>query len=196
MAAGLVSTRWISSSGDHFQNRQSCPGESRICFITPPSCSQWEYMPNKTYIIGVTTFIKPLPVLGALFVCACTWLIWRGRRIFFSDHMYATNRDLADGVSSVTKSFVRLSADVSATEEHLTQCIEKVDEKLDRQKETYQSIKDQATEVNGTVRDLDQVMEAIKESLRKINEKMDSLYENQVQICTYIEYLAQWMDGC
>ncbi|KAF3333047.1 hypothetical protein FCM35_KLT02624 [Carex littledalei] len=52
-------------------------------------------------------------------------------RFKFSDLMYVTKRNMASAVSGMTKHLEQVSAAFASVKMHLTQCIERLDDKLD-----------------------------------------------------------------
>ncbi|AQK93122.1 Putative DUF1664 domain family protein [Zea mays] len=78
---------------------------------------------------GVSGLIVPAATVGAL---GYGYMWWKG--ISFSDLMYVTKRNMANAVSSMTKHLEQVQSSLAAAKRHLTQRIEKLDDKLDQQK--------------------------------------------------------------
>ncbi|PKU60375.1 hypothetical protein MA16_Dca028541 [Dendrobium catenatum] len=58
----------------------------------------------------------------------------------FSDVMFVTKRNMANAVANVSKQLEQLSTALTTTKRHLTQRLEKLDYKLDEQKESTEII--------------------------------------------------------
>ncbi|XP_072964254.1 uncharacterized protein [Typha angustifolia] len=139
---------------------------------------------------GVTALIIPAATLGAL---GYGYMWWKG--FSFSDLMYVTKRNMANAVSGMTKHLEQVSAALSATKRHLTQRIERLDDKLDEQKEISRLIRDEVTGAHLKITNMGSEISNIKQLVWDLDEKMNSMEEKQNFSCAGVMYLCQFIGG-
>ncbi|KAI0504001.1 hypothetical protein KFK09_014948 [Dendrobium nobile] len=113
----------------------------------------------------------------------------------FSDVMFVTKRNMANAVANVSKQLEQLSAALTTTKRHLTQRLEKLDYKLDEQKESTEII---MKEVHGVKTDLSQIgfdIQEIQYLLSGLEGKMELLESKQDATNLGISYLCQIAGG-
>ncbi|VAH15242.1 unnamed protein product [Triticum turgidum subsp. durum] len=117
---------------------------------------------------GVSGLIVPAATVGAL---GYGYMWWKG--ISFGDLMYVTKQNMANVVSSMTKHLEQVQSSLAAAKKHLTQRIEKLDDKLDQQKALSGQIKDDVTGARLKLENIGSEIKNIKELVWGLDEKMD-----------------------
>uniref|UniRef100_A0A8R7NY06 DUF1664 domain-containing protein n=1 Tax=Triticum urartu TaxID=4572 RepID=A0A8R7NY06_TRIUA len=107
---------------------------------------------------GVSGLIVPAATVGAL---GYGYMWWKG--ISFGDLMYVTKQNMANVVSSMTKHLEQVQSSLAAAKKHLTQRIEKLDDKLDQQKALSGQIKDDVTGARLKLENIGSEIKNIKE---------------------------------
>ncbi|KAL2519729.1 Protein of unknown function (DUF1664) [Abeliophyllum distichum] len=78
------------------------------------------------------------------------YIWWKGWKI--SDMMFATRRGLNDACSSVAKQLENVYSSISATKQHLSSRIDRVDSKIDECAENTAATKEEVSELRGDVK--------------------------------------------
>lgn len=138
---------------------------------------------------GVSGLIVPAATVGAL---GYGYMWWKG--ISFGDLMYVTKQNMANVVSSVTKHLEQVQSSLAAAKKHLTQRIEKLDDKLDQQKALSGQIKDDVTGARLKLENIGSEIKNIKELVWGLDEKMDSMEAKQNFSCAGVMYLCQFIE--
>ncbi|XP_020572682.1 uncharacterized protein LOC110019382 [Phalaenopsis equestris] len=134
---------------------------------------------------NLTTFLVPAATLGAL---GYGYMWWKG--LSFSDLMYVTKRNMANAVSNMTKHLEQVSNALAATKRHLTQRIEGLDGKLDEQKLISSEIKDEVTNVRGTLENIGFDLTSLQQIVFGIDGKMSVIEKKQAFLCAGILHLC------
>ncbi|CAM0957466.1 unnamed protein product [Alopecurus aequalis] len=138
---------------------------------------------------GVSGLILPAATVGAL---GYGYMWWKG--ISFADLMYVTKQNMATAVSSMTKHLEQVQTSLSAAKKHLTQRIQKLDDKLDQQKALSGQIKDDVTGARLKLENIGSEIKNIKELVWGLDEKMDSMEAKQNFSCAGVMYLCQFIE--
>jgi len=138
----------------------------------------------------VTALIVPAATVGAL---GYGYMWWKG--ISFSDLMYVTKRNMANAVSGMTKHLEQVSAALAAAKRHLTQRIERLDDKLDEQKEISGIIKKEVTDAHIKIVNIGTEINNIKQLVWGLDDKMNSMEGKQNFSCAGVMYLCQFIEG-
>ncbi|KQK07174.1 uncharacterized protein LOC100835843 [Brachypodium distachyon] len=138
---------------------------------------------------GVSGLIVPAATVGAL---GYGYMWWKG--ISFADLMYVTKQNMANVVSSMTKHLEQVQSSLAAAKKHLTQRIEKLDDKLDQQKALSGQIKDDVTGARLKLENIGSEIKNIKELVWGLDEKMDSMEAKQNFSCAGVMYLCQFIE--
>jgi len=138
---------------------------------------------------GVSGLIVPAATVGAL---GYGYMWWKG--ISFGDLMYVTKQNMANVVSSMTKHLEQVQISLAAAKKHLTQRIEKLDDKLDQQKALSGQIKDDVTGARLKLENIGSEIKNIKELVWGLDEKMDSMEAKQNFSCAGVMYLCQFIE--
>ncbi|KAH7441580.1 hypothetical protein KP509_03G044300 [Ceratopteris richardii] len=133
-----------------------------------------------------------MAVVGAAGYCYMWWKGWS-----LSDMMYVTKKNMANVVSSFTKQLEQVSAAVAAAKRQLSQRMEKLNDKLDEQKEVTGAIKFEVGEVREKLAemglDIDSVqrlVEGLGSKIDKIEGKQDLTNAGVVYLCHFVQGLA------
>ncbi|XP_039119949.1 uncharacterized protein LOC120256315 [Dioscorea cayenensis subsp. rotundata] len=135
---------------------------------------------------GLSSYIMPAAAVGAMGYCYMWWKGWS-----FSDVMFVTKRNMANAVSNVSKQLEQVSAALASTKRHLSHRLEKLDWKLDEQKETSKLI---MNEVDGVKTDLSQIgfdIESIQKMVLGLEGKIGVLEHKQDMTNAGVWYLCQ-----
>ncbi|XP_006654117.1 uncharacterized protein LOC102713358 [Oryza brachyantha] len=138
---------------------------------------------------GVSGLIVPAATVGAL---GYGYMWWKG--ISFADLMYVTKRNMANAVSSMTKHLEQVQTSLAAAKRHLTQRIEKLDDKLDQQKALSGQIRDDVTDARLKLENIGSEIKNIKQLVWGLDEKMDSMEAKQNFSCAGVMYLCQFIE--
>ncbi|CAL5096757.1 unnamed protein product [Urochloa decumbens] len=133
--------------------------------------------------------IVPAATVGAL---GYGYMWWKG--ISFSDLMYVTKRNMANAVSSMTKHLEQVQSSLAAAKRHLTQRIEKLDDKLDQQKALSGQIRDDVTDARLKLENIGSEIKNIKELVWGLDGKIDSMEAKQDFSCAGVMYLCQFIE--
>ncbi|CAD6334425.1 unnamed protein product [Miscanthus lutarioriparius] len=138
---------------------------------------------------GVSGLIVPAATVGAL---GYGYMWWKG--ISFADLMYVTKRNMANAVSSMTKHLEQVQSSLAAAKRHLTQRIEKLDDKLDQQKALSGQIRDDVTDARLKLENIGSEIKNIKELVWGLDGKIDSMEAKQDFSCAGVMYLCQFIE--
>ncbi|RCV16072.1 hypothetical protein SEVIR_3G110600v4 [Setaria viridis] len=138
---------------------------------------------------GVSGLLVPAATVGAL---GYGYMWWKG--ISFSDLMYVTKRNMANAVSSMTKHLEQVQSSLAAAKRHLTQRIEKLDDKLDQQKALSGQIRDDVTDARLKLENIGSEIKNIKELVWGLDGKIDSMEAKQDFSCAGVMYLCQFIE--
>lgn len=140
----------------------------------------------------LTSYIVPIAVVGA---AGCCYMWWKGWS--FSDIMYVTKRNMANAVSSFTQQLEQVSAAITSAKKHLTQRLEKLNFKLDEQKEVTGAIKSEVGEVRETLAQMgidigsvQRLVEGLGTTIDSIEGKQDLTNAGVVYLCHFVQGLA------
>uniref|UniRef100_A0A0E0PIC6 DUF1664 domain-containing protein n=1 Tax=Oryza rufipogon TaxID=4529 RepID=A0A0E0PIC6_ORYRU len=127
---------------------------------------------------GVSGLIVPAATVGAL---GYGYMWWKG--ISFADLMYVTKRNMANAVSSMTKHLEQVQTSLAAAKRHLTQRIERLDDKLDQQKALSGQIRDDVTDARLKLENIGSEIKNIKQLVWGLNFS-----------CAGVMYLCQFIE--
>ncbi|KAM0865651.1 hypothetical protein ACQ4PT_043147 [Festuca glaucescens] len=149
----------------------------------PPSIVRYE-SGNKV----LSALIVPAAAAG---VAGYAYMWWKG--ITFSSLMYVTKQNMANAVSSMTKHLEQVQTSLAAAKRHLTQRIQKVDDKLDKQKEISGKIRDEVTGAREKIQEIGEEFQTLKKLTSNMDVKLDSIqYKQNLQI-DGVAYLLQFI---
>ncbi|CAM0880104.1 unnamed protein product [Alopecurus aequalis] len=137
----------------------------------------------------LSALIVPAAAAGAV---GYAYMWWKG--ITFSSIMYVTKQNMANAVSSMTKHLEQVQTSLAAAKRHLTQRIQKVDDKLDKQKEISEKIRDEVTGARLKLQDIGAEMENLKKLAFNMDGKLDSIQDKQDCQLAGVTYLLQFVE--
>lgn len=145
---------------------------------------------NSGQIGNVSSLVVPAATLGAL---GYGYMWWKG--ISFSDLMYVTKRNMANAVSNLTKHLENVSESLAAAKRHLTQRIENLDYKMDKQNELSKSLANNVDEVQKSLGDIGYDLNDLHRLVKGLDGRISTIQEKQ-DISNYgILYLCNFVDG-
>ncbi|CAO2193977.1 unnamed protein product [Urochloa humidicola] len=136
-----------------------------------------------------SALIVPAAAVGAVGYC---YMWWNG--ISFSSIMYVTKRNMAAAVASMTKHLEQVQGSLAAAKKHLSQRIQRVDDKLEQQKEISGQIFDQVTGAKLKLKNIGSEMDQIKNMVAGLDHKMDSIEAKQNYSCVAVDYLCKFIE--
>ncbi|OQU86176.1 hypothetical protein SORBI_3003G038400 [Sorghum bicolor] len=136
-----------------------------------------------------SALIVPAAAVGTVGYC---YMWWKG--ISFSSLMYVTKRNMANAVASMTKHLQQVQSSLAAAKKQLSQRIQRVDDKLEQQKEISVQIKDQVTGAKLKIKNIGSDMNKIKNMVTGLNEKIDSIEAKQNYSRVAVDYLCQFIE--
>lgn len=139
---------------------------------------------------SLASLIVPVAVVGVAGYCYMWWKGWS-----FSDIMYVTKRNMANAVSCVTKQLEQVSAALTATKRHLTQRMEKLNAKLDEQKEVTGAIRDDVGMVREDLARMGIDIDCVQRLVEGLEIKIDTIEGKQDLTNAGVVYLCQFVQG-
>ncbi|MCO5558411.1 hypothetical protein L7F22_011992 [Adiantum nelumboides] len=139
---------------------------------------------------NLSSYIIPIAVVGAAGYCYMWWKGWS-----FSDIMYVTKQNMANVVSSFTKQLEQVSAAVAAAKKHLTQRMEKLNDKLDEQKAVTGAIKFEVSEVRENLAQMGIDIEGVQRLVEGLGTKIDTIEGKQDLTNAGVVYLCHFVQG-
>ncbi|KAF7028303.1 hypothetical protein CFC21_040246 [Triticum aestivum] len=137
----------------------------------------------------LSAFIAPAAAAG---VAGYAYMWWKG--ISFSSIMYVTKQNMANAVSSMTKHLEQVQNSLAAAKRHLTQRIQRLDDKLDKQKEMSGQIRDEVAGARIKLKDIGAEMENLKKLAFNMDGKLDSIQDKQDCQLAGVSYLLQFIE--
>ncbi|KAG8045911.1 hypothetical protein GUJ93_ZPchr0008g11574 [Zizania palustris] len=122
-----------------------------------------------------SSLVAPAAVCGVL---GYGYMWWKG--ISFSSLMYVTRQNMANAVAMMTKNLEQVQSSLAAAKKHLTQRIQRLDDKLDQQKEISGQIRDEVTGARLKLQNIGSEMQKIVQMASGLDGKLDSIETKQV----------------
>ncbi|KAM0886819.1 hypothetical protein ACQ4PT_029438 [Festuca glaucescens] len=151
----------------------------------PPSIIRYE-SGNKV----LSALIVPAAAAG---VAGYAYMWWKG--ITFSSLMYVTKQNMANAVSSMTKHLEQVQTSLAAAKRHLTQRIQRVDDKLDKQKEISGQIRDEVTGAREKLQEIGEEFQTLKKLAFHMDGKLDSIQDKQNCQNDGVDYLLKFIES-
>lgn len=139
---------------------------------------------------NLSSYIIPIAVVGTAGYCYMWWKGWS-----LSDIMYVTKRNMANAVSSFTKQLEQVSAAVAAAKKHLTQRMEKLNDKLDEQKAVTGAIKFEVSEVRENLAQMGIDIDSVQQLVEGLGVKIDTIEGKQDLTNAGVVYLCHFVQG-
>lgn len=138
---------------------------------------------------GLASYLLPAAAIGAAGYCYMRWRDWS-----FSDLMFATKKNLANAVATVSKQLENVHETLASTKRHLTKRLEGIDSKIEEQNELGQHI---SNDVNEVKEDLSQIgcdVELINQFISGLEEKLKLAEDKQNLTNSGIWYICDIVD--
>ncbi|XP_010552596.1 PREDICTED: uncharacterized protein LOC104822929 isoform X2 [Tarenaya hassleriana] len=116
----------------------------------------------------------PAAALGAL---GYGYMWWKG--LSFSDLMYVTKRNMASAVGNLTKHLEQVSETLAAAKRHLTQRIQNLDDKMDKQNELSKAIQGDVALAREDLCSIEGELESLHNLISGLDGKLDTLEYKQ-----------------
>ncbi|XP_020097883.1 uncharacterized protein LOC109716737 [Ananas comosus] len=137
---------------------------------------------------GLTTFILPAATLGGL---GYGYMWWKG--LSLSNFMYVTKQNMANTISSMTKNLEQVSASLSGAKRHLTERINRLDDKLEEQKQITERINQEVTDARMKTLSVCSEIKAITQLVQNLDDKLNVMEEKQNCSLAGVMYLLQFV---
>lgn len=116
----------------------------------------------------------PAAALGAL---GYGYMWWKG--ISFSDLMYVTRANMDSAVANLTKNLEHVSATLAAAKRHLTQKIQNMDDKVEKQIDLSKDIKNEVTLVREDLSSIEMDLESLRKFIAELFGQLDTVEYKQ-----------------
>ncbi|CAA7014951.1 unnamed protein product [Microthlaspi erraticum] len=116
----------------------------------------------------------PAAALGAL---GYVYMWWKG--LSFSDLMFVTKANMASAVANLTKNLEQVSVTLAATKRHLTQKIQNMDDKVEKQIDLSKGIKNEVGLAREDISSLEFELESLHNLITGLDGKLDTLEYKQ-----------------
>ncbi|CAJ2668314.1 unnamed protein product [Trifolium pratense] len=138
---------------------------------------------------GLASYLLPAAAIGAAGYCYMRWRDWS-----FSDLMFATKKNLANAVASVSKQLENVHETLATTKRHLTKRLEGLDSKIEEQNELGQHISNDVNEVKADLSQIGSDVELINQFIFGLEEKLKLAEDKQNLTNSNIWYIGQFVD--
>ncbi|KAL1195753.1 hypothetical protein V5N11_000223 [Cardamine amara subsp. amara] len=132
----------------------------------------------------------PAAALGAL---GYGYMWWKG--ISFTDLMYVTKANMANAVANLTKNLEQVSETLAAAKRHLTQKIQNVDDKVEKQIDLSKEINNQVTLARQDISSLEMDLESLHKLITGLDGKLDTLEYKQDVTNVFMLNLYNYFGG-
>ncbi|XP_038713873.1 uncharacterized protein LOC120007609 isoform X2 [Tripterygium wilfordii] len=139
---------------------------------------------------NMSSLIVPAATLGAL---GYGYMWWKG--FSFSDLMYVTKRNMATAVTNLTKHLESVTEALSAAKKHLTQRIESLDYKMERQNQVSKEIQANVSQACEDLGKIDVDLSELQKMVSGLDFKIDSLEYKQDIANAGVWYLCKFVEG-
>ncbi|XP_076915423.1 uncharacterized protein LOC143574769 [Bidens hawaiensis] len=109
--------------------------------------------------------------------------------------MYVTKSNITNAVSNLKANLEQVSDAIAAAKKHLSQRVENLDGKVDKQVEISKSIKTEVNDVKDNISQLDYSLDALKDMVSGMDGKIMTLEEKQEFARREVQYLCNKFDG-
>ncbi|CAH8334309.1 unnamed protein product [Eruca vesicaria subsp. sativa] len=118
--------------------------------------------------------VVPAVILGAL---GYGYMWWKG--LAFTDLMYVTKANMATAVANLTKNLEQVSVTLAAAKRHLTQKIQNMDDKVDKQIDLSKGVKKEVTLAREDINSLEIDLASLNNLITGLDGKLDTLEYKQ-----------------
>ncbi|KAK2389052.1 hypothetical protein QL285_062677 [Trifolium repens] len=138
---------------------------------------------------GLASYLLPAAAIGAAGYCYMRWRDWS-----FSDLMFATKKNLANAVATVSKQLENVHETLASTKRHLTKRLEGIDSKIEEQNELGQHISNDVNEVKADLSQIGCDVELINQFISGLEEKLKLAEGKQNLTNSGIWYICDIVD--
>lgn len=139
---------------------------------------------------GLASYLLPAAAIGAAGYCYMRWRDWS-----FSDLMFATKKNLANAVATVSKQLENVHETLASTKRHLTKRLEGIDSKIEEQNELGQHISNDVNEVKADLSQIGCDVELINQFISGLEEKLKLAEDKQNLTNSGIWYICDIVDN-
>ncbi|KAJ4711279.1 Protein of unknown function (DUF1664) [Melia azedarach] len=139
---------------------------------------------------NATSLMIPAATLGAL---GYGYMWWKG--LSFSDLMYVTKKSMATAVSNLTKHLESVTEALSVAKKHLTQRIQDLNDKVEKQGEISNDIRKNVEEACEDLFKVEDNLKDLQTMIYCLDGKIDSLGYKQDITNIGMYYLCNFVDG-
>ncbi|EFH69623.1 hypothetical protein ARALYDRAFT_890018 [Arabidopsis lyrata subsp. lyrata] len=132
----------------------------------------------------------PAAALGAL---GYSYMWWKG--LSFTDLMYVTKANMAAAVANLTKNLEQVSETLAAAKRHLTQRIQNVDDKVEKQIDLSKEINSQVIAARENINSLEMDLESLHNLITGLDGKLDTLEYKQDVTNVFMLHLYNYFGG-
>ncbi|AAF79851.1 T7N9.6 [Arabidopsis thaliana] len=132
----------------------------------------------------------PAAALGAL---GYGYMWWKG--LSFTDLMYVTKANMAAAVANLTKNLEQVSETLAAAKRHLTQRIQNLDDKVEKQIDLSKEINSQVISARENISSLEMDLESLHNLITGLDGKLDTLEYKQDVTNVFMLNLYNYFGG-
>ncbi|KAG5385532.1 hypothetical protein IGI04_037002 [Brassica rapa subsp. trilocularis] len=123
---------------------------------------------------NLQALVVPAAVLGVL---GYGYMWWKG--LAFTDLMYVTKANMATAVANLTKNLEQVSVTLAAAKRHLTQKIQSMDDKVEKQIDLSKGVKNEVTLAREDINSLELDLASLNNLISGLDGKLDTLEYKQ-----------------
>ncbi|CAG7864758.1 unnamed protein product, partial [Brassica rapa] len=123
---------------------------------------------------NLQALVVPAVVLGVL---GYGYMWWKG--LAFTDLMYVTKANMATAVANLTKNLEQVSVTLAAAKRHLTQKIQSMDDKVEKQIDLSKGVKSEVTLAREDINSLEIDLASLNNLISGLDGKLDTLEYKQ-----------------
>ncbi|XP_012568277.1 uncharacterized protein [Cicer arietinum] len=139
---------------------------------------------------NLSSLVLPAAAVGAVGY-GYMWL----KGISFSDLMYVTKRNMENAVADLTKKLNHASDVLDDAKKHLTQRIQKLADKMNKQTEISRSIQNGVADVRKDITNIRNTMGILHEDFKTVDGRLARLTQNQEATNKGLDYVIKFIDG-
>ncbi|XP_019099194.1 PREDICTED: uncharacterized protein LOC104776576 isoform X3 [Camelina sativa] len=132
----------------------------------------------------------PAAALGAL---GYGYMWWKG--LSFTDLMYVTKANMANAVANLTKNLEQVSQALALAKRHLTQKIQNMDDKVEKQIDLSKEINNQVILARGDINSIEMDLESLHNLITGLDGKLDTLEYKQDVTNVVMLHLYNYLGG-
>ncbi|GAU32749.1 hypothetical protein TSUD_323170 [Trifolium subterraneum] len=147
---------------------------------------------------GLASYLLPAAAIGAAGYCYMRWRDWS-----FSDLMFATKKNLANAVATVSKQLENVHETLASTKRHLTKRLEGLDSKIEEQNEpgclesigVVNEVKADLSQIGCDVELINQFISGLEEKLKLAEDKQNLTNSGIWYMCDFVDKISNEPNG-